>query len=96
MHERGESMTITTKAGFTCDIDPSALDDMELLELIGEIQDGNTYYVPKVMTRMLGNDQKKKLYDFIRTDSGRVPTGAAFDLMGEIFDAINEAKETKN
>lgn len=89
-------MTITTKNGFTCEIDPVALDDMELLELIGDVQDGNQLRVPAVIRRMLGDEQKKALYDHVRTQEGRVPTGVVFDMMGEIFDLINEGKETKN
>lgn len=89
-------MKITTRSGFTCEIDPVSLDDMEILELIGEVQDGNTFYVPKIIKRMLGDEQKKALYDHLRTPEGRVPTDATYDVMGEIFDAINEAKETKN
>lgn len=89
-------MIITTKNGFTCELDPATLDDMELLEMIGDVQDGNTLRVPAVIEKMLGKKQKKALYDHVRGENGRVPTGIVFDMMGEIFELINEANETKN
>lgn len=89
-------MKLTTKSGFVCEINKEDLDDMELLEDIGAVQDGNTFKVPSVIRRMLGDEQKKALYDHLRNDAGRVPTEAVYDTMGEIFELINKDDESKN
>jgi hypothetical protein len=41
---------------------------------------------------MLGKDQKKKLYDHVRTDDGRVPVEKLSTEIQEIFEASNATK----
>ena len=74
-----------TKSGFAYNLRDGYEDDMELLELLTEMDDGNAAVLPKVITRILGDDQKKKLYDHCRTDDGRVPMTAVADEIAQIF-----------
>lgn len=73
-----------TPSGFTYEIEKRRLDDMELLELISEA-DENPVLMPKVLSKLLGKKQKKRLYDFCREKNGNVPVEKTVRVMEEIF-----------
>lgn len=81
-----------TKSGFSYHIKETALDNMELIEIIAEVDD-EPLLVPKLVKMLLGEEQKKKLYDHIRLDDGTVPSMALAEEIAEIF---NGSKKTKN
>lgn len=87
-------MQITTKSGFTCDIDPDALNDSELLDAIAELQSGNKLAFPTVSLKVLGRENRAKLYDHLRTAAGRVPLEDVDREMTEIMQALG--KPAKN
>lgn len=82
-----------TKSGFAYTLRDGFADDMELLELLVEMDDGNPSVLPKVLTRLLGDAQKKKLYDHCRTEDGRVPMSAVAEEVAQIFAAQNATKK---
>ncbi len=84
----------TTASGFKYSVDPALLTDMEFVELAGEVQD-NGALLPKLIKAILGEEQKKALYDHVRDDSGRVSVTAVSDEIVEIFNALAEAEPTK-
>ena len=55
---------------------------------------GVRYFFPKLLNMVLGEEQKKRLYDHLRTEDGRVPTQAIGDAMEEIFAAAGD--QSKN
>lgn len=79
----------TTESGFGFEFDPENVNDMEWLELAAEAEGDPTKY-PKVIEMALGREQKKRLYDHIRTDSGRVPIDKAMEVFREIMDIAGE------
>lgn len=81
-----------TASGFSFNIDDDARDDMELLETITMIDKGHHELVPDALTMMLGEPQKKKLYDFCRSKSGRVSATKVFQTLKEIFTTIRESE----
>lgn len=83
----------TTESGFDFEIDEDALDDMELLEDLCALDRGELDVLPAVLGRIIGENQKKALYDHVRNEKGRVPTTAVVNEIKSIFEA---AKETKN
>lgn len=76
--------------GFEYEVDEMVLDDMELIDAIAETQGENPLKVSQVITMVLGKDQKKRLYDHIRNEDGRVPTAAAIDAIVELFEALGD------
>lgn len=86
-------MQITTKSGFTCDIDPDALNDSELLDAIAELQSGNKLAFPVVSLKVLGRENRAKLYDHLRTAAGRVPLEGVDREMTEIMQALGKPAE---
>ncbi len=69
--------------GFEFEIDGAALDNMELIDAIAEC-DKNPLAVSTVVSMLLG-DQKKKLYDCLRTEKGNVPIKAVSEAVAAIF-----------
>lgn len=84
---------VTTQSGFACQVDEEALDDMELLEELAELDKPvGVLHAPKALDRLIGKEQKAALYEHLRTASGRVKTS---DVVTELFAIIKELNEGK-
>jgi hypothetical protein len=83
----------TTSSGFKFKIDEVDLNDMEFIELMAEAEENPLKY-PKMVERMLGKEQKQKLYDHVRTKEGRVPPDTIDKEVEEIF--ILAGEDAKN
>lgn len=80
--------------GFRFKVDETSLDDMELLEDLAEIDKGNILKYPSAIERILGKDQKAKLYDKIRDPkTGRVTATAISEALTEIIELLNTQTE---
>ncbi len=86
-------LTETTKSGFEFTIDEEILDDYDFLELLCKIDEGETTLIIKMVDYLLGAEQKEKLKNHVRTESGRVP---ATRLLEEVMEIINSNKKGKN
>ena len=84
-----DKVVIKTESGFECEIDKTVLDDMRLLELIAEMQD-DAMILPKFLTAFFGEEQKKRLYDHVAVEDGRVPIEALQDEIAEIMEKIGD------
>ena len=82
-----------TKSGFKFKIDEAVVDDLELLEDIAKA-DKDVSVFPSVLEKILGKDQKAKLYEHLRGKNGRVSIQSAVDEFTEIMNIAGE--ETKN
>ena len=82
----------TTKSGLEYAIPKENLNNYELVEALGEVQD-NPLLIARTIDLLLGKEQKEALKNHLRTDSGIVPTDQITEEIMEIFE--NE-KETKN
>ena len=82
-------MAVHTIKGVKLNLDPQQFDDMELLEQLGEIQDGNPLVFPKVMLRLAGGSKKKRdeIYDALRDKDGRVSVEAASEFFMKAMQA---------
>lgn len=83
-----------TESGFEFQIEDSNLDNMELLDALAEIDGGNVAALPRASALLLGNEQKKSLYNHLRSEKGNVPMEAFMDEITEIMKIIGE--EGKN
>ena len=86
---KAKAREIVLENGLKLKIDENALDDMELLELLADLDDGNGYAIPRVCKKLLGEDQKKALYESIRVD-GKVSITGAVEAMKEILDKLGD------
>lgn len=83
-----ELITVTTPSGFTAEISQGAVDDIELLEDLSRIDNGDLLAVSSALRRLLGEKQKKALYDFCRDpQTGRSSITKVSTIMMELFTA---------
>ena len=87
-------LKITTASGFKCEVIPEALEDIRVLESIVSMSADDTDDIKKmaaifkVLTAILGEDGKEKLYKFVDYNVNKVS-----DVLAEIFAAIGENKK---
>ena len=76
--------TVTTKSGFTAELDETTLNDMELFDALTALDGGGMGVLPLVVGKIMG-PAKKALYDHVRADNGTVPIES---VTAEIRDII--------
>ncbi|MPM49077.1 hypothetical protein SDC9_95805 [bioreactor metagenome] len=82
-----------TKSGFLYELDKERLNNYELLEAIGELEE-NPLVLSSVVNLLLGKEQTKKLKDHLRTENGIVPTEKMSEEITEIFQNQGETKNS--
>ncbi len=85
-------LTGKTKSGFEFEIDEEILDDYEFLELLCRIDEGESVLVIKMVDHLLGAEQKEKLKNHVRIETGRVSAKRLLEETMEIFNATKEGK----
>ena len=83
-------VTGTTSSGLSFSLDEKVLDNMELVDTLAQMQEGDPLAVSAVVRMVLG-DQRRALYDHLRTADGRVPASAVSEEIRQIFDAFGKA-----
>lgn len=76
---------IETSTGFSCNVNELAADDIEFLDLLCDLDDGEIKAYRKVLKKLLSDDDIKRLFDHVRTEDGRVPVSA---ISAELVDII--------
>lgn len=82
-----------TKSGFGYQISEARLNNYELLEAIGELED-NPLILSKVVKLLLGDEQTQQLKDHVRTKDGLVPATALSEEIKEIFESQAPTKNS--
>lgn len=76
-----------TSTGFEFDI-PEENFDMEFLDALAELPENPAKLSTMVTMIFAGTDGKKRLYDHVRTETGKVPTDAIASEISEIFNSM--------
>jgi len=85
----GEPITVEAR-GRSWTIEQAALNDLELLERIGELDRGNIAALPAALSGLLGPDQYDAAKDAMRDpETGRVALDAAAEFFSDILTAAN-------
>lgn len=87
-------MKATLNDGFELEINENCLDDWDLLEILGEIDDGNAGKIVKAAKLMLGDEGVKKLKDHFRNDKGKVPVSVMVSAMSELMESVSALKNS--
>lgn len=87
-------MTGKTKSGFEFAVEDKVFDNMELVDAIAEATEDDPVALSKLVKMVLGEEQRKKLYNHLRTEDGRVPTDDVFAAVGEIFCSFGQGKNS--
>lgn len=91
----------TTSSGFGYEIDPSVGNDYRVLDAISDAQYGTDSEKVMASVRLtnlvLGKEGKRRLFNHLAEEGGRVPTEKVVHEITEIFKAIAaNNKEIKN
>ena len=71
------------------EIDESALNNMELVDALIEMQE-NELAISTALKLLLGTQNRKKLYDFLREKDGKVPIEKVVPCFEEILNLLGE------
>lgn len=82
-----------TESGFTYKIPESRVDNMELLDALAGLDKGNPLEASNAVMMLLGPEQKRALYDHLRTADGTVPIDA---VIGVLMEILSGDAKTKN
>ncbi len=82
-----------TTSGFEINIDQSRFDNAELLDALSDLNAGDSLAVSRVLSLLLGKEEKKRLYDHCRAEDGRVPVSALATEIEEIFNQASDASK---
>ncbi len=84
-----------TATGFEYEINKEMFNNMELLDAFADLQesDNDVAAISKVIRLLLGNEAKKRLYDHVRTEDGRVPVDKVMEEMTYIFTHSDDLKK---
>lgn len=76
----------TTKSGFKFEIEDKRLNNYELLEAIGEVEE-SPLALPRVIKLLLGDNKAKALKNHVRDDEGFVSSEKLSAEIMEIFES---------
>lgn len=82
---------IKLENGFSCTIDDIVLDDMEFVDLLADAEE-NPILIGKIVAKLYG-ENKKALYDHLRTKDGRVPVSLISTVIEETFNQMGEPEK---
>lgn len=76
-----------TVSGIDVTVKPVVLNDIDVIDALAEIEDGNILKLPKLLKLVFGEDWKR-IKDGLRNEDGRVEAGIATQFFLDVF---NEA-----
>lgn len=74
-----------TRTGFEFVIADDALNDYEILELMAKVRKNDVLSISELLEKLLGEEQKNRLKDHCRDESGKVPMERINDEIVDIF-----------
>lgn len=80
-----------TSTGFEYKISKARLENYELMELLGELEN-NSLVLPRVVISLLGKEQTAKLKDHLREKDGTVNTEKMTNELQDIFESQQDLK----
>lgn len=81
---------IVLENGLELDVNEYALNNMELFDALAEMTEGNALALSNVVKLMLGTENRKKLYDYIRLEDGTVPLEQVDKCVTEIMNLLGD------
>lgn len=80
---------IKLDCGAEINIDEKDLGNMELLDELVAVDEGDTTALTHIFRLIMSKEDKKKLYDALR-EEGRVPVAKVVAALKELFDKLGE------
>lgn len=84
----------TTRSGFAFEIEDSRCNNMELLDALAGLDEGDGAQLSQVLRLLFTPQQKKQLYDHLRGPGGNVPLEKVAQELNDIFSSGSQAKNS--
>lgn len=84
--------TIKTASGFEAEVDDIVIDDLAFLDLICDLDEGDTRAYRRLINKLLAEKDRERLYDHVSTEDGRIPLSAINTELTEIIKGIGSKK----
>lgn len=84
-------VTAKTKTGFAFSVDENTMNDMEIVDILADKTIDDAFRLSYLLRKMMPDEQRKALYDHVRTDTGRVPLELLKNEIEDIFAAMGDA-----
>lgn len=78
-----------TVEGISLRIPKDVIDDIEVVELLGEVQDGNIFSFAKLAKRMFGEEGYKKVKEGLADKNGRTKVSDMSNFFTKVLTACN-------
>ena len=79
-----------TRTGFVCELPENVMDNMELLDVLADDSTNAAFRSSAAVKMILGVEQRKRLYDHLRAEDGRVPVAAVEKALEDIFQSFGK------
>lgn len=87
-------MIAKLKDGFEIQIDDNSLNSWDLLEVLSDIDEGETGLIVKAARLLLGKNGVNELKEHLRNDKGKVPADVMVQAIAELMESANELKNS--
>lgn len=83
-----------TSGGFEFEIPEENIDDMELIDALVDVDNGQQDQISTVCLHLLGKAQRARLYEHLRGENGRVRATEVSAAILEILGAVRDGKKS--
>jgi len=84
---------VKLSCGFEADIDETRIADMEFMDAINDIQEGDLTGLSKLAGIILPKPERKKLYDCVRNEDGLATIDKVGDMLFELLEQLGSKKK---
>ncbi len=84
---------ISLSCGFEAEVDETAVNDMEFLDALNQMQNGDATGLSTVCDILLQKEDKKRLYDACRNEKGRATVDAVGAQLTELLGQLVSKKK---
>ncbi|MBQ0112969.1 MAG: hypothetical protein KBT03_07555 [Bacteroidales bacterium] len=86
-------MLVKLDNGLEVSVDKESFNDMRVLDLLSEGEE-NPLALPKLIKLVMAEDQKNKIYDFIKSENnGKIPVDKFALIFNELMEKIGSKEE---
>ena len=87
---------VKLECGFEAEVDEGKVNDMEFLDMVYDFDaddEKRIFALKRISDMLLKPEDKKRLYDAIRDENGRVPIDRFGEAMSNIIGQLNSKKK---
>lgn len=85
----------TTRTGFEYTFDDDRINDMEVIDALADVTSGeNVLAITHALRKLLPDDDRKRLYEHVRLEDGRVPADAIMEEIRDMMEGVDEGKKS--